>query len=117
MTIKNDRLAESIRITATEEILTYCRDYEHDHGIISVLSVSISADKSYADISLHGQGDDKELTHFLAPVAHQIHTRISRDLGLRRTPRIRLRIAKNIDAKWDILSIIQELDKQYGLSK
>ncbi len=116
MTIKSDRLSECIRTIAIEEILAYSRDYEHDHGIISVLEIVISSDKSYADIMIHGQGDDKELTTFLAPMAGSLHTRISRELGLRRTPRIRFRVAKHIDKKWDVLSIIQELDKQYGLS-
>ena len=53
MTIKTDRLSESIRILATEEILSHSRDYENNHGIISVLKVIISSDKSYADIMVH----------------------------------------------------------------
>jgi ribosome-binding factor A len=117
MTIRSDRLSECIRTIAIWEILSYSRDYEHTHGIISVLEIVVSSDKSYADIMVHGQWDDKELTSFLAPIAGVIHTRISRELGLRRTPRIRFRVAKNIDKKGDILSLIQELDKQYGLSK
>lgn len=117
MTIKTDRLSESIRIIATEEILAHSRDYENNHGIISVLEVVISSDKSYADVMIHGQWDDKELTQFVAPIAGNIHTRISRELGLRRTPRIRFRVAKNINGKADILSIINQLDLQYGLSK
>lgn len=55
MTIKTDRLSESIRIIATEEILTHSRDYDNTYGIISVLEVIISSDKSYADIMIHGQ--------------------------------------------------------------
>jgi hypothetical protein len=55
MTIKTDRLSESIRIIATEEILTHSRDYDNTYGIISVLEVTISSDKSYADIMIHGQ--------------------------------------------------------------
>ncbi len=117
MTIKTDRLSESIRIIATEEILSHSRDYEHNHGIISVIEVILSSDKSYADVMLHGQWDDKELTHFVAPIASNIHTRVSRELGLRRTPKIRFRVAKNINGKADILSIINQLDRQYGLSQ
>lgn len=117
MTIRSDRLSECIRTIAIWEILTYSRDYEHTHGIISVPEIVVSSDKSYADIMVHGQWDDKELTAFLSPIAGIIHTHISRELWLRRTPRIRFRVAKNIDKKGDILSLIQELDKQYGLSK
>ena len=80
MTIRTDRLSECIRTFAIEEILAFSRDYEHSHGIISVLEVIISSDKSYADIMAHGQGDDKELTQFLSPIAGNIHTRISREL-------------------------------------
>jgi len=117
MTIRTDRLTESIRTIAIDEILSFSRDFEHHHWIISVLDVVISSDKSYADIMVHGQWDDKELTQFLAPIAGIIHTRISRDLGLRRTPRIRFRVAKNINQAADILSVINQLDLQYGLSK
>ncbi len=117
MTIKTDRLSESIRIIATEEILSHSRDYEHNHGIISVIEVILSSDKSYADVMIHGQWDDKELTHFVAPIAGNIHGRVSRELGLRRTPKIRFRVAKNINGKADILSIINQLDRQYGLSQ
>ena len=117
MTIRSDRLSECIRTLAIEEILLFSREHDNDHGIISVLEIIISSDKSYVDIMVHGQGDDKALTAFLAPIAGIIHTRISRELWLRRTPRIRFRVARNIDKKGDILSLIQELDKQYGLSK
>ncbi len=117
MTIRTDRLSESIRNLAITEILVFSRDHENDFGIISVLEVIISNDKSYADVMIHCQWDDKELTHFLTPIAGIIHSRISRELWLRKTPRIRFRIAKNNNEKTDILSIINQLDKQYGLSK
>jgi len=117
MTIKTDRLSESIRIISSEEVQVFMREYDHDFGIVTVFDVTVSSDKSYADVMVHGQGDDKELTACLAPIAGLIHTRISRELGLRRTPRIRFRVAKNIDKKGDVLSLIQELDKQYGLSQ
>ena len=55
MTIKSDRLSECIRTLAIEEILAFSRDYEHTHGIISVLEIVVSSDKSYADIMVHGQ--------------------------------------------------------------
>lgn len=55
MTIKSDRLSECIRTLAIQEILTFSRDYEHTHGIISVLEIVVSSDKSYADIMVHGQ--------------------------------------------------------------
>lgn len=42
--------------------------------------------------------------------------KISHDLALRKTPRIRFRVAKNQEDKKDILATIAELDAQYGLS-
>lgn len=117
MTIKSDRLRESIHIIATESILNFSREYEHNHGIIAVLDTIISPDKSYADIMVFGQGDNKALVKFLAPLATEIHKKISKDLSLRKTPRIRFRIAKNQEAKKDILTTIAELDAQYGLSQ
>lgn len=117
MTIKSDRLRESIHIIATESILNFSREYEHNHGIIAVLDTIISPDKSYADIMVFGQGDNKALVKFLAPLATEIHKKISKDLSLRKTPRIRFRIAKNQEVKKDILMTIAELDAQYGLSQ
>lgn len=117
MTIQTNRLKESIQIIATEIILGFSREYEHDHGIIAVLDVILSPDKSYADIMVYGQGDNKNLVKFLAGTASDIHKKISRDLGLRKTPRIRFRIAKNQESKKDILDTIRELDEQYGLSE
>lgn len=117
MSIRTDRLKESIQIIANEVILEHTREYDHDHGIIAVVDVTLSADKAYADIMVFGQGDNKALTHFLAPSAAKIHTKISRELSLRKTPKIRFRIAKNQENKKDILTTIRELDAQYGLSQ
>ena len=80
MTIKTDRLKESIQIIATEIILNFSREYEHSHGIIAVVDVVISPDKSYADIMVFGQGNNKELIKFLSPLASEIHRKISKDL-------------------------------------
>lgn len=117
MTIKTDRLKDSIRAVAMEFVLNFSREYNHNHGIISVVDVIISPDKSYADICVFGQWDNKELPKFLSPIASDIHKKISRDFSLRKTPRIRFRIAKNQESKKDILTLIKELDEQYGLSE
>lgn len=55
MTIKTERLKESIHIISTEEIIQFTREFEHDHGIITVLDVQLSPDKNYADLIVHGQ--------------------------------------------------------------
>ncbi len=118
MSIRTERLKEAVHIIASEEILQFSREYDHDHGIIAVLDVRISPDKSYADIFVHAQnGNDQELTRFLAPIGNNIHARISREIGLRKTPKIRFRKEQKQAAKKDILQTIRELDKQYGLSE
>lgn len=117
MTIHTDRLREAMRAIANEIILDHSRNFEHDHGIIALVDVVLSTDKSYADFMVFGQGDNKELLHFLAPIAKTIHAKISKDLWLRKTPRIRFRVAKNQEPKKNILDIIRELDEQYGLSQ
>lgn len=50
MTIKSDRLKDAILRLANEEIIQFSREYEHEHGIIALLDVVISRDKSYADL-------------------------------------------------------------------
>ena len=80
MTIHTDRLREAMRAIANEIILDHSRNFEHDHGIIALVDVVLSADKSYADFMVFGQGDNKELLHFLAPNAKTIHAKISKDL-------------------------------------
>lgn len=81
MSIRTERLKESVYIIASEEILNFTREYDHNHGVIAILGISISPDKSYADIFIHGQkGNDKELIHMLSPLAKDIHGRISREI-------------------------------------
>lgn len=95
MTIKTDRLKDSIAEIATNIIVPFSREFPHNFGIISLVDVVISPDKSYADLMVFSTENSKNLPKFLAPLAGKIHMKISSDLGLRKTPRIRFRIAKN----------------------
>lgn len=117
MSIHTERLRESIHQIATESILSHMREYDHPHGIVSVVEVRISPDKQYADVFTTAQHLSKELPRLLAPLASVIHKRISTELWLRKTPRIRFREQKSHTDKKDILQTIQELDAQYGLSQ
>lgn len=117
MTIQSERLKESIFIIASEEILRFTQEYDHPYGIVALTDVCISPDRSYADLHVDGQESWKDLPKFLTPLATPIHLRISRELGLRKTPRIRFRKAKPQEQKKDILTTIRELDEQYGLSQ
>jgi len=117
MTIRSERLRESIFIIASEEILDFSREYEHPHGIIALVDVKLSPDKAYIDLFVDGHEHKKDIPNFLAPLAPKIHLRVSRELGLRKTPRVRFRKVKPQENKKDILTTLRELDEQYGLSQ
>lgn len=117
MTIKNDRLKDSIAEIARNIIIPFSQEFPHNFGIISLVDVIISADKSYADLMVFSTENTKTLPKFLSPLAGKIHIKTSSDLGLKKTPRIRFKIAKNQAPKKDILATIAELDAQYGLSQ
>lgn len=117
MNLKQKRLAETMKIYAAEEILSYEQMKEHNFGIISVTSVNIKDDYQYADIYAHSQQNEADLPHFLAPIAHTIQKKIGKDFSLRKIPSIRFRKASEISQENDILSLIHTLDLQYGLSR
>lgn len=117
MNLRQKRLADSIRTYASEEVLSFGQMQNHDFGIISVIGAEIADDYAYADISVRSQKNEKDLPHFLAPMAYLIQRRVARDFSLRKIPTFRFRKAENINTETDILSLIHSLDKQYGLSR
>lgn len=116
MTIHSDRVAEAIRKISSEEIIRFLEFSLHDFGVVSVTDIIISSDGDYADLIVSCTENIEHLPKFLKELALPIHLRVSRDLGMRRTPKIRFRKRKNQNKPADILSIISELDRQYGLS-
>jgi ribosome-binding factor A len=116
MNIRQKRLADALRTYASEDMIAFEQLHPHDFGMISVISAEVSDDYEYADISISSQFNEKELPHFLAPCVDRIRKRIGKDFSLRKIPYIRLRIGKNQRSTADILSLIQSLDNQYGLS-
>jgi ribosome-binding factor A len=118
MTIRTDRLAEEIRNYASSAIMNMTQYADHPYGMITVSGVEITKDKSYADVYVNSSHDEDTLPKFIAPLARELHTSISRDFGMRKTPKIRFRIRKgNASSPTDILALIHSLDKQYGLSQ
>lgn len=67
MNLRQSRLADAIRTYASEDILTYSQIHEPHFGIISVISVEVSSDYSYADIFVSCQENEKQLPKYLAP--------------------------------------------------
>lgn len=117
MNIRQKRLADALRTYAAGEIMEYEQFHTHEFGIINVTEVSITEDYEYADIYVWSQANEHTLPHFLAPCADIIRKKIGKDFSLRKIPRIRIRIGKQKNATADILSLIQSLDNQYGLSQ
>ncbi|GAB0174676.1 MAG: hypothetical protein HHAS10_05550 [Candidatus Altimarinota bacterium] len=116
MNLRQSRLADAIRRYASEDILTYSQIHEHSYGIISVNTVEVSTDYSYADIFVSSQENEKNLPKFLSPTELITKKRITKDFSLRKIPQLRYRVGKKKNNSNDILSLIQSLDKQYGLS-
>ena len=116
MNIRQKRLADALRTYAGEDILAFEQLRPHPFGMISVIDAVVSDDYEYADISVSSQYEEKDLPHFLAPCVERVRKRIGKDFSLRKIPYIRLRIGKNQRSTADILSLIQSLDNQYGLS-
>lgn len=117
MKIRTERLSHSIHSIASSEILTFSQEKDHNFWIISIIEVILSKDESYADVYVSSHEDEENLPKFLAPSAKIIEHAIGKNLGIRRSPKIRFRIKKNLKSAGDILSLIHSLDKQYGLSE
>jgi ribosome-binding factor A len=116
MNIRQKRLADALRTYAGQDILSFEQMRPHKFGMISVTDATVSDDYEYADISISSQFEEKDLPHFLAPCVENVRRRIGKDFSLRKIPYIRLRLSKNQRSTADILSLIQSLDTQYGLS-
>lgn len=117
MNLRQSRLADAIKTYASEDILTYSQIHEHTFGIISVISVEVSSDYSYADIYVSCQENEKMLPKFLSPTEGATRKRLAKDFSMRIIPNLRYRIGKKGKSSTDILSLIQSLDTQYGLSR
>lgn len=116
MNLRQKRLADAVQRYASENILAFEQAQSHGFGIISVIKAEITEDYAYADIYVRSQKDERNLPHFLAPIAHIIQKKLAKDFSLRKIPALRFRRAQEISQENDILSLIHSLDAQYGLS-
>lgn len=117
MSIRAERIQESIKSIASEIIVRYAQENEHDYGVVSVSGAQLSPDWQYISIFITSQYNSQSLPKFLAPTMHIIRKNITSRFGLRKIPIIRIYNTKTSSQKKDILQIIQELDVQYGLSQ
>lgn len=119
MKLRHERLAEIIRSISSEHIILFSQEYDAIDWIISITDVDISTDEGYADIYVNSSNKDEEKTlpKVLAPLARDIMRDIGKNVGIRKSPQIRFKIKKKLKNNQDILSLINSLDKQYGLSE
>ncbi len=52
MTIKRERLQETIREIASRHVTLWGQNFDHGFGIVSIIDVTLSPDRGYADIYL-----------------------------------------------------------------
>lgn len=117
MTHTKDRLSDIIRRIASEALINWSQEHDHNFWIITFLEVIISPDRSYADVIVSSTESTVGLTKALAPLAPQIDRSIGKDLGMRKNPRIRFKLQNAKKNATDVLALINELDKKYDLSK
>lgn len=117
MSLHKERLTEKVKQIASEEIIGFLEFSSHTFWVVTIVDTIVSKDGSYADIFVSSTENTEQLPKFLTPLSGKIHLRISKDLAIRKTPKIRFRKMKNIRKPADILSLINSLDKQYGLSE
>lgn len=116
MSTKTDRFADAIYAIASPIILDYIRENEESFGIVSVLEIEITKDRSYADIFVTSTTNDAGLPKFLAPLAHRIRHDIGQAIDTYKIPAIRFKRQKhNKEAEKSVYDLITELSNQYAL--
>lgn len=93
MTARTDKIASYLSARVTELAVERLRDagtYER-FGIVSVVSVRVSPDYSYADVTVDSITEADKLPKALAPIAKSLRGELSRKLGLHKSPIIRFR--------------------------
>lgn len=117
MNIRLERIAHALQKIAGEVVVTSAQNREHDFGIISTHHAEISKDLSYVDIFVSSEKNVSHLLEFVRPLSHTVKHRIATEIHLRKLPEIRWRIDTEKQKQHTILSLIHELDQQYGLSR
>lgn len=119
MKLRHERLADIIHTIASEHIIRHFQEYENAVWIVSIVEVEITPDEWYVDIYVTSseQWEEKTLPKLLAPLANSIAHTIGKEIWIRRAPIIRFKVGKRGKSWNDILTLINSLDKKYGLSQ
>ncbi len=117
MSTKTDRFAETILTMSSPIILEHIREHGEEFGIVSIVNVEISKDRSYADIYVSATTNEAMLPKKLAPLADKLRHDIGKQVQTYKIPFIRFKRVKNEAVTRNVQDIINELSKQYGLSE
>lgn len=113
MSTKTDRFAETILTISSPIILEYIREHGEEFGIVSIVKVEISKDRSYADIYVSSVTNEAILPKKLAPLADKLRHDIGKQVQTYKIPYIRFKRIKNEEVTKNVQDIINELSKQY----
>lgn len=118
MTARTDKIASYLSARVTELAVERLRDegtYDR-FGIVSVVSVRVSPDYSYADVTVDSITDAEKLPKALAPIAKSLRGELSRKLGLHKSPIVRFRTkAEDRDAvspEDRVLGLLDEISRE-----
>lgn len=117
MSTKTDRFAETILTISSPIILEHIREHAPEFGIVSVVRVDISKDRSYADIYVSAATNESLLPKKLAPLADKLRHDIGKQVQTYKIPYIRFKRVKNEAITQSVQDLINELSKQYGLNE
>lgn len=115
MSTKTDRFAETILTISSQTILEHIREHGEEFGIVSIVRVEISKDRSYADIYVSATANEPLLPKKLAPLADRLRHDIGKQVQTYKIPHIRFKRIKNEVTTRNVQDIINEISKQYGL--
>jgi ribosome-binding factor A len=122
MTSRTDKIAAYLSARVTQAAVERLRNTEQDEkfGIVSVVSVKVSPDLSYADVYVDSISSAKDLPKALAPVAGPLRSELSRKIGLHKAPIIRFRTKKEMENETSpeerVLTILDEISKSHAAS-
>ncbi len=120
MTSRTDKIGAYLSARVTQAAVERLRDTEQDEkfGIVSVVSVRVSPDLSYADVFVDSISAAKDLPKALAPMAGSLRHELSRKIGLHKAPIIRFRTKKDLEGEISseerVLTILDEISKSHA---
>jgi ribosome-binding factor A len=117
MSTKTDKLWHIILEIVTPILLNHAKEFGEEFGIMSVTSVVVSSDYSYADVTVASSEWEKQLPKFLAPLAIELRRLIWKQVSTRKIPHIRFKVTKGQAEVNRVYEILSEIERTYDLSQ